>query len=258
MSEISVKLETFEGPLDLLLHLIEKNKVNIYDIPIALITEQYMEYLRKMQENHMDNMSEFLVMAAELLRIKSAMLLPPEVDENEEEIDPRAELVQKLIEYKMYKYASLELKDRELSAGRHLYKGETLPEEVRGFKEDVSAEEVTKDITLSQLNSIFNDIMKRKANRIDPIRANFGKIEKEEVNFKDKVISIQEYGIKHRKFSFRKLLERAGDKLETIVTFLGILELIKMGRIIVSQVTTFSDIEIEFLANDVVPVEQYV
>ena len=206
----------------------------------------------------MDNMSEFLVMAAELLRIKSAMLLPAPVDENEEEIDPRAELVQKLIEYKMYKYAALELKDRQLDAGQHLYRAESLPEEVRGFKEEVSPEEVTKDITLEMLNNIFQDIMRRKENRIDPIRSRFGRIEREEVNFKEKVIAIQEYGIAHRKFSFRKLLSSAGDKIETIVTFLGILELIKMGRLIVSQEETFSDISIEFLANDIVPVEQYV
>jgi len=203
-------------------------------------------------------MSEFLVMAAELLRIKSAMLLPVEVDENDEEVDPRAELVQRLIEYKMFKYASMELKDRQLDAGKHLYKTESLPKEVSAYKEEVAAEDVMKDITLEQITLIFNDIMRRQVNKIDPIRSKFGKIEKEEINFKEKVISIQEYGIKHRKFSFRKLLENAGDKIEMIVTFLGILELIKMGRVVVQQVSTFSDIEIEFLANDIVPVEQYV
>lgn len=255
--EIPVKLEAFEGPLDLLLHLIEKNKINIYDIPIALITEQYMEYLKAMQENHMDNMSEFLVMAATLLRIKSAMLLPVEVDENEEEIDPRQELVQKLLEYKMYKFASLELKDRQLDAGKHLYKKETIPSEVAAYKEDVKAEDLIGDTTLVQLNAIFEEILKRQENKIDPIRSKFGKIEKEEVNFKEKVRSIQEYGISHRKCKFRGLLEKAGNKLEVIVTFLGILELIKMGRVVISQNELFEDFDIEFLADDVVPIEQY-
>ena len=98
---LEVKLEVFEGPLDLLLHLIEKNKVDIYDIPIVEITEQYLDYIRQMQTEDMDGMSEFLLMAATLLDIKCRMLLPREVNEEGEEEDPRAELVAKLLEYKM-------------------------------------------------------------------------------------------------------------------------------------------------------------
>ena len=120
---ISVKLEVFEGPLDLLLHLIEKNKVDIYDIPIVEITAQYLEYIQNMETEDMNIMSEFLVMAATLLDIKCKMLLPKEVNEEGEEEDPRAELVQKLLEYKMYKYMSYELKDRQVDAGRTLFKG---------------------------------------------------------------------------------------------------------------------------------------
>ena len=105
--ELEVKLEVFEGPLDLLLHLIEKNKVDIYDIPIVEITRQYLEYVSKLAEENLDLASEFLVMASTLIDIKCKMLLPKEVDEDGEEIDPRADLVQKLIEYKMYKYAAL-------------------------------------------------------------------------------------------------------------------------------------------------------
>ena len=97
--ELTVKLEAFEGPLDLLLHLLEKNKVNIYDIPIVEITNQYLEYIREMQRQDLNIMSEFLVMAATLIAIKSKMLLPKEVTEEEEEEDPRAELVQQLLEY---------------------------------------------------------------------------------------------------------------------------------------------------------------
>ena len=103
--ELQVKLEVFDGPLDLLLHLIEKNKVDIFDIPIVLITEQYLDYVRKMDTKDMDVMSEFLVMAATLVKIKSKMLLPAEEEEQEEEEDPRQELVERLLEYKMYKYA---------------------------------------------------------------------------------------------------------------------------------------------------------
>ncbi|MBO6149170.1 MAG: segregation/condensation protein A, partial [Lachnospiraceae bacterium] len=108
---LSVKLTAFEGPLDLLLHLIDKNKVDICDIPIALITGQYMEYLEKMQEADLDIMSEFLVMASTLLSIKCRMILPREKNEaGEEEEDPRAELVQQLLEYKICKFMSYELK----------------------------------------------------------------------------------------------------------------------------------------------------
>ena len=115
---IPVKLEVFEGPLDLLLHLIEKNKVDIYDIPIVEITNQYMEYIRGMQHEDLNVMSEFLVMAATLLDIKCRMLLPKEVTEEGEEEDPRQELVEQLLQYKMYKYMAFELKDRELDSGQ--------------------------------------------------------------------------------------------------------------------------------------------
>ena len=125
---IPIKLEAFEGPLDLLLHLIEKNKIDIYDIPIVEITEQYLDYIKQMETDDMNVMSEFLVMAATLIDIKCRMLLPKEVDEQGEEEDPRAELVQKLLEYKMYKYMSLELKDRQVDAEKSLYRNRQFTE----------------------------------------------------------------------------------------------------------------------------------
>ena len=115
---IPVKLQVFEGPLDLLLHLIEKNKIDIYDIPIVEITSQYMEYIRQMEREDLNVMSEFLVMAATLLDIKCRMLLPKEINEEGEEEDPRAELVEQLLQYKMYKYMSYELRDREMDSDR--------------------------------------------------------------------------------------------------------------------------------------------
>ena len=139
--ELEVKLEVFEGPLDLLLHLIEKNKVDIYDIPIVEITRQYLEYVSKLAEENLDLASEFLVMASTLIDIKCKMLLPKEVDEDGEEIDPRTDLVQKLIEYKMYKYAAIELKDMQLYAGKSLYKEPTIPEEVAKYQPPVDLDE---------------------------------------------------------------------------------------------------------------------
>ena len=175
---IPVKLEAFEGPLDLLLHLIEKNKVNIYDIPIVEITDQYMEYIHQLPSEDLDVMSEFLVMAATLLDIKSKMLLPPEVNEEGEELDPREELVQKLLEYKMYKYMSYELKDREKDASFCFYKEPSIPDEVKAYRPPVSIEELLGDMTLAKLHAIFRDIMKRQENRMDPVRSKFGNLKK--------------------------------------------------------------------------------
>ena len=174
---LAVKLEVFEGPLDLLLHLIDKNKIDIYDIPIVVITEQYMEYIRQLETEDMNVMSEFLLMAATLLDIKCRMLLPKEVSEDGEEEDPREELVQKLLEYK-----------------------------------------------------------------IDPIRSQFGKIEKDEINVDEKMVYIQDYIRNHKKFSFRMLLEKSHNKMEIVITFLTILEMMKMGQITIEQDNLFDDI----------------
>lgn len=253
---IPVKLEVFEGPLDLLLHLIEKNKIDIYDIPIALITEQYMEYLKAMEKQDLDNMSEFLVMAATLLKIKSRMLLPQEETEEEEQEDPRQELVERLLEYKMYKFMSLELRDRHTDADKMMFKKSTLPPEVADFKEEINLEELIGDLTLSKLNDIFRSVMKKQVDKIDPVRSQFGKIEKEEVNLSKKMRYVQEYGLANKKFSFRKLLEEQHDKMDLIVTFLCILELMKMGRISIIQEEIFDDIFIEYLANDVIEIDE--
>ena len=221
---ISVKLEVFEGPLDLLLHLLEKNKVNIYDIPIVEITEQYMEYIREMKRQDLNIMSEFLVMAATLLDIKSKMLLPRQEETEEEETeDPRAELVQQLLEYKMYKCISYELKDRQMDAERILFKEPTIPEEVAAYEEPVDLKELVGDVTLKKLNQIFQSVIAKQENKIDPIRSKFGKIEKEEVSLNDKMLYLEAYAMQHKKFSFRSLLEAQSSKMEIIVTFLAIL-----------------------------------
>lgn len=243
---ISVKLEVFEGPLDLLLHLLEKNKVNIYDIPIVEITEQYMEYIREMKRQDLNVMSEFLVMAATLLDIKSKMLLPKqEENEEEEAVDPRAELVQQLLEYKMYKCISYELKDRQMDAERILFKEPTIPEEVAAYEEPIDLEQLIGDVTLAKLNQIFQSVIAKQEDKIDPIRSKFGKIEKEEVSLNDKMLYLEAYAMQHKKFSFRSLLEAQSSKMEVIVTFLAILELMKVGKISIYQEKTFDDIKIE-------------
>ncbi len=245
--EIAYKLNVFEGPLDLLLHLIEKNKVDIYDIPIVTITEQYLAYVSEMQEQDMDVMSEFLVMAGMLLQIKSKMLLPREETEEEEEEDPRAELVRRLLEYKMYKYAALELKDMELDASHNLYKKPTIPKEVEEYREEVDPAELVDGLTLSKLNDIFQSIMRKQVDKIDPIRSKFGTIEKEEINIEDRMVQIREEVRGLKGINFRTLLETQPTRMNIIITFMSILELMKVGAITIRQEETFGEIVIDSL-----------
>lgn len=239
---IPVKLQIFEGPLDLLLHLIEKNKVDIYDIPIVEITAQYLEYIKAMETEDMNVMSEFLVMAATLLEIKCRMLLPREVDEEGEEIDPRAELVQKLLEYKMYKFMSYELKDRQVDAARTLFREKSLPKEVADYRPPVDMKELLGDADLAKLQSLFKMVMKRQEDKIDPVRSQFGNIEKDEVDMDAKTDYVERFLQVHKTFSFRELLEKQRSKMEIIVTFLVILEMMKLGKISIVQENTFDDI----------------
>ena len=241
---ITVKLQVFEGPLDLLLHLIEKNKVDIYDIPIVLITDQYLEYIKQMQNDDMNVMSEFLVMAATLLDIKCRMLLPKEVNEEGEEEDPRAELVEKLIEYKLYKYMSYELKDMHMDAERTLFKKPTMPKEIEEYEQPIDYEQLIGDTDLAKLNQIFKSMMKRQIDKVDPIRSKFGRIEKDEISLEEKTAYIGDYVRKHRKFGFRDLLQKQGSKMDIVVTFLVILEMMKVGQIMIVQEELFDDIMI--------------
>lgn len=245
--DMNVKLQVFEGPLDLLLHLLDKNKVNIYDIPIVEITNQYMEYIAEMKRRDLNILSEFLVMAATLIDIKSRMLLPSTGEEEDEEEDPRNELVQQLLEYKMYKCMAYELKDLQLDAGRYMFKEPTIPEEVLAYEEPINMEELVADVTLAQLNEIFKSIMKKQVDKIDPIRSKYGKIEKEEVSLEEKMTQLEDFARVNKHFSFRNLLEKQSSKVEIIVTFLAILELMKMGTITISQEKIFDDIKIESL-----------
>ena len=241
---IPVKLQVFEGPLDLLLHLIDKNKIDIYDIPIVEITNQYMDYIKAMEREDLNVMSEFLVMAATLLDIKCKMLLPKEVTEDGEEEDPRQELVEQLLQYKMYKYMSYELRDRELDGGRTMYKDPTIPEEVMDYVEPVDLDELLGDLTLATLNRVFQDVIRRQEDKIDPVRSKFGKLEKEEVTVEEKLETVTDYAREHKHFSFRTLLDSQKSKMQTVVTFLAVLQLIKEGILIVQQEHAFDDIMI--------------
>ena len=257
--EISYKLDNFEGPLDLLLHLIEKNKVSIYDIPIVLITEQYLEYVNQMDHEDLDVVSDFLVMAATLLDIKSRMLLPKvEKEEEEDEEDPRAELVRRLLEYKMYKYISYELKERrqykymaqeleerEQEAELLFFKEPTIPREVAKYEEPLDLDKLLDGLTLAKLQKVFDAVMKRNANKLDPVRSRFSTIRREPISLEQKVRSVLSYAREHRHFKFSDVLERESDRLEIVVAFLAVLELMKMGRIHLVQEKLFDEMQLD-------------
>lgn len=239
---ISVKLEVFEGPLDLLLHLIDKNKIDIYDIPIVEITEQYLDYIRQMQTEDMNVMSEFLLMAATLLDIKCKMLLPREVNEEGEEEDPRAELVQRLLEYKMYKFMSFELRDKQVDAQKAFFREQYLPKEVASYRQPIDYGELIGEMNLQKLQDIFKSVVKKQEDKIDPVRSSYGNIEKDEIDMDEKTGYVEAYIRSHRECSFRQLLEKQHSKMEVIVTFLVILEMMKLGQISIAQENIFDDI----------------
>ena len=211
------------------------------------ITEQYMEYIKQMKEHDLNVVSEFLVMAAWLLEIKSKMLLPKEVNDEGEEEDPREELVRQLLEYKMYKFMASELKERQVDAALSFYKEPTVPKEVAQYEEPVDLEELLSGVSLAKLYKVFELVIKKQKDKVDPIRSKFGQIQKEEVSLSDKMDYVQEYARNNKKFNFRVLLEENKTKMQMIVTFLAILELMKVGDIKISQEDIFEDIIIESL-----------
>ena len=239
--KLDIHLDAYEGPLGLLLHLIEKNKINIYDIPIVLITEQYMEYLSAMEETYpLESLSEFLVMAATLLRIKSKMLIP--VEETEDAEDPREELVRRLVEYKMYKYAAGELKDLSIDAKKIFYKEESVPQEIRDYIEPIDPATVIGDVDLARLNAVFHMVMRRSKDRVDPVRSQFGRIRRERYRVEDRMRDIHSRIKGMKKINFRTLMEIHPDREMIVVTFLAVLEMMKAGQVTVSQEDNFGEI----------------
>jgi len=242
------KLETFEGPLDLLLHLIDKAEIDIQDIPVSEITEQYMEYLRSMQELELDITSEFLVMAATLLSIKSKMLLPkPPVIEFEDfeyyeddGYDPRAELVQRLIEYRKIKSIALQLLDMESERSLIFTKE---PEDLAPFV-PVQIDNTLKGLHTADLIAAFRKALSKAAKR-----TSYQRITRDEISVKDRIRDVSEAlqrSGKGGKLRFSALLDDEMARHEIVVTFLAILELMKMKAIYCYQEKLFDDIVMEW------------
>lgn len=240
LESCSVKLDSFEGPLDLLLHLIKKHEIDIYDIPISLISEQYNQYLDTMKELNLDIVGDYLRMAAELGYIKSRMLLPKQVtDEEDEQEDPREELVKRLIEYQRYKDASYQLFSLDL-LGRDIY--------ARKFDElsdmDLREFEQPLRVDLWALIDAFKTVMERKAaqkeDEADII------VETDFMTVEDKIEEILQRIEEYNSFSFSDLFELSLSKMSLILTFMALLELVKQQVVTVFQENQFDDIKINF------------
>jgi segregation and condensation protein A len=211
-----VKLEVFEGPLDLLLHLIKKDEVDIYDIPIARITDQYLQYLELMQDMSLDVAGEYLVMAATLTHVKSRMLLPPsEADSEEPEEDPRADLVQQLVEYQRYRGVALALGERPLLMRDVFRREPDVP--ARDEEEGVRL----RDVSLADLLEAFRDVLERS------LRESFHEIVTEEVSVAECIDLILRRLEVDGPLRFRDLFAGAPGRRRLVATFLALLELVK-------------------------------
>lgn len=229
----SVKLEVFEGPLDLLLYLIRKEELNIYDIPIARITQQYLDYLEFMKALNLDIAGEFLVMAATLIKIKSRLLLPRHVEiEGEEAVDPRHDLVQQLLEYKKFKEAAGRLEEKETHQ-RLMY-----PRPKGGFEQPDPATVAppTPEVGLFDLLAAFRHVV----DRLDKV--DIYNIVGEDITIEERIDFVQTRIREHGKLSFFGLFEGQTRRLVVVVTFFALLELIRLGRVVVRQRGLFGEI----------------
>lgn len=227
-----IKLEVFEGPLDLLLYLIKKDELDIYNIPITRITEQYLEYIGMLEMLDLDIAGEFLVMAATLMHIKSKMLLPPDPNATtEEELDPRAELVRRLIEYKAYKEAADRLKGCEDKRGDFFTRGGVQPPQLDSTDE---FKEVTLFDLMTALGKILKTLPKEAAHEVV----------RDEYTVHDKIEELTAILANKPVLRFSALFKAARNKYEVITTFLAILELVRLREVGFRQDSGFGDIEI--------------
>lgn len=231
-----LRLDIFEGPLDLLLYLIKKNDIDIKDIPIVEVTEQYMEYIEMMKMLDLEIVGDFLVMAATLIQIKSKMLLPPDPTEEEgEELDPRDELARRLLEYKRFKEIADTLESHELQR-KDYYPRNLDEEEVEQIKSD--SREVFFEASLFDLINAFQEALNRTPEEI------IHEIIQEEYTVEDKIHDILHDLIKQERMSVHTIFKKCRNRSEIIVSFIAVLELIRLREIKAIQGAPFEDIEI--------------
>ena len=233
--EYKVMINEFEGPLDLLLHLIKEDNIDIYDIKIEVITSQYLDYIKKMKDLNLSVASEYLVMASELIEMKSKMLLPKKKEEtlDEYEEDPREVLIERLLAYRQYKEITSEFKDLEKTRKLIITKE---PVNLSYYAKEEGNKE---NLSINDLLEAFNELLKRK--ELDkPIAT---KITKKELSVNEKIVSIKNLLRKRKKINFEELFE-VSTKEEVIVSFLSILEMVKKDEIVIMQDNNFNAITI--------------
>lgn len=249
MDIMKIKIDNFEGPFDLLLHLIKKNKMDIYNIKIFDITSQYLEHLETMKEMDLEITSEFIVIAATLLEIKSRTLLPKIKNDEESDEDPQLSLVEKLIRYKRFKGAAEVLREKSLYNGIVFSKK---PEIIEEKKVDKNNDDIFKNITMLDLYNIYNQLIEQMKNKLNESNVgNMSKtVEMDKYKIEDKIIFIKSLLESKDIYSFRDIISECESKIETIVTFLALLELIKDKQVKVSQDNSFEEIFIERINED--------
>ena len=233
-----VKLDLFEGPFDLLVYLIEHAEMNIYDIQIAQITSQYLDYIKRLQDISVEVATEFMVLAATLLEIKSKMLLPGWKKEGDGTIseDPRTELVQRILEYKRFKAAAEQLSEQEDLASRILSKPK---EDLAPFTKEFEV----LDLDLDQFVKAFNAFLQKKKN-LDEIQKNYVRVQRDHQTLERKLEQIQKRFALQKRLTFEELMEPDADRFEIVLTFVALLELIRQNQIRFLQDTTFGEIRL--------------
>ena len=232
-----VRLSAFEGPLDLLLHLIRENQVNICDIPIAQITEQYLEYISFMESLDLSLAGDFLEMAATLIRIKAQMLLPQTAEEGEEEADPREQLVRKLVEYRKFKEAASSLSRSEEDRRDHFAHGSDPRAYADLADEGLETDEFLRDVTLFDLVDALREVLARIPRRID-----VHTVDVEQVTVEERMEWIRTTVGSRGTVTFRALFEGMSTRAQVVATFIALLELIRLGAIAAAQNRAFGEI----------------
>ncbi|KAF0158839.1 MAG: hypothetical protein FD159_926 [Syntrophaceae bacterium] len=236
-TDYAIKLDIFEGPLDLLLYLIKKNEIDIYNIPVALITQQYLEYLNIIKSLNLDLAGEYLVMASTLIHIKSRLLLPVPEEPSAEDLedDPRAELVRQLLEYQTFKDAAAELTQRPLLERDVFKRSAALPEDIKKTNAD---EDDLLEVSIFELIEAFHHLV----SRLD--KKELLEIDLEKLSLTDIINDVMERLTREKNLTFEELLGERKDRRRVVYTFLALLELIKLRMIKAYQTATFGVIRI--------------
>ena len=235
-----IRLDHFEGPLDLLLFFIKRDELNIYDIPIHKITQEFLEYVNLIKFLDLEIAGDFILMASTLMHIKVRLLLPKEIDEKGEEIDPRAELVARLLEYKRYKEMSEELGFFESSQRKVSFRG--------NFSEDLKEAPPEYDILLKNVN-VF-DLAKVFKSVLDSVKVEvFHEIKKVPVSIEDQMNFVLSKLGEHKELHFLSIVDEIREKIRLVVTFIALLELTKMGKIGIKESSEFNDFVVYLVVN---------